>query len=636
MIGRIMYFDVCAVPIFIIIIVTTFYRGMTVGRSNRLYLAVAILAFSADLCELFERLAFMGYTMNMGFVSWVKISEYFYYMTRNAVNVVYLFFVISMTKTWYKISAMWKKVLLILPYAGILGMLMINEFTGWVFTVTQEEGYQRGAYVTAVYGLAACYLVIGVTYLIVHRHTLDRTAWFSLMAMYLINVGCVLVQYYYPNYLIESFATSLTILFVVLYVQRPEKLVDMTTGLPAYSAFCGEMEKIKATGHNAQIIIVSLRNGAEMGKYLRESYYTYLQTINDQIRACSRREKEPCEVYFEQPGNFYIVLDNEKYNPVQVIPEIRELIGKNGIPIIEAGAHPDTRIVTVTFPKEIESIDELLRFGHNFARFADYSRIFNRASAITSKREYQIEAHLDEILNRAIASNTLNILYQPIWSVSENRFASAEAVIAITDEKYGSIDPAILTDAAEERGLSITLGSRVVEEVFAFAGSEAFRKLGLSRILIALSVTQCMRMDLTDTIWNLREMYRVSPAHIAFAIKESSYENMSRVFNLNLKKLSAQGYTIVLDSFGHGYSNVQHLIEMPINAVTIDRSIVSTAGTRGGRAILGGMIEMVKKIPLEVIARGADDKETADMLREMGCDHIQGHFYADPSDKESL
>ena len=119
-------------------------------------------------------------------------------------------------------------------------------------------------------------------------------------------------------------------------------------------------------------------------------------------------------------------------------------------------------------------------------------------------------------------------------------------------------------------------------------------------------------------------------------IKESSYENISRILNENLKKLSAQGYTIVLDGFGYGYSNARHLLDMPINAVRLDKSIVSSADTKGGRTILGGMIDMVKRIPLTIMAQGAEDKRAADMLDEMGCDMIQGAYLADPVDKEQL
>jgi hypothetical protein len=59
-----------------------------------------------------------------------------------------------------------------------------------------------------------------------------------------------------------------------------------------------------------------------------------------------------------------------------------------------------------------------------------------------------------------------------------------------------------------------------------------------------------MQMNITDIIWNLREKYRVDPSHIGFEIRESAYENMSSVFNENLKKLSAQGYSIVLGELG--------------------------------------------------------------------------------------
>lgn len=634
--GKVLYFDICAVPVYIIIIVTTLSRGMTVGRSNRLYLGVSICAFLADFCEIYEKLMLFGNDHSENVLFWVRVSVYIYYITRNAVNVIYLFFVISMTKTWYKISAWQVKGILMLPYFGLLGLLASNESRGAIFNVSFERGYERGSMFIAVYALAACYLVIGTVHLIVNRYTLDRGAWLSLMSMYFINAGSILFQYFFPKYLIESFMTSLTILFVVLYVQRPERQLDVNTGLPGYRAFCDEMSKINVTGHETKIVIVSLLNAAEMSSYLKESYYSYLHVINDQIRGFSRREKVPCEIYFEQPGNFYIILENESYNPVQAIPDIRDLIRKNGSSITESGALPDPRIVTVNFPGEIKSLDELLRFGHTFARFADYSRVFNRAAAITEKRSYQIEAHIDEILNRAVMSGKLKIRYQPIWSVKDSNFTLAEAVIEVNDEVYGSIDPERLLSAAEERGLIVRIGDRIIEDAFCFASSDLFRKLGLSRLYIGISVTQCMRLDLTDTIWNLREKYRTAPSNIAFMIKESSYENISRILNENLKKLSAQGYTIVLDGFGYGYSNARHLLDMPINAVRLDKSIVSSADTKGGRTILGGMIDMVKRIPLTIMAQGAEDKRAADMLDEMGCDMIQGAYLADPVDKEQL
>ncbi len=636
MFDKILLFDVCAVPVYLIIIATTIIRKMYKGRSNRLYLEVAVFAFAADLCEIVEKLAFVGYTFGTGFVFWVKMCEYAYFITRNAVNVSYLFFIISTTKTWYKIDKVLPRLFIMLPYLSIVTMLATNEITGWVFTVTIEQGYQRGSNMIVVYAFAACYLVIGVIYLIVHRHTLDLGSFITLMLMYVINLTSVLLQYLYPRYIIESFATSLTVLFVVLYVQRPELQVDTSTGLPGYRAYCEEIGKIRVTGHDTRIVMISLRNAAEMSSYLRESYSSYIHIIDTEIRAFAKREKISCELYFEPPGNFYAVLDDDTYNPVQAIPSIKDRIRTIAADILETGAQPDMHIVSVTFPKEIRTIDELLRFGHNFARFSDYSRIYVRAEAITDSRDYQIETHIDEILNRAVVSGKLGIRYQPIWSVAENGFNCAEAVIELKDVVYGSIDPELLINAAEERGLIVSLSNRYLEEVFTFMGSESFKKLGYKHICVRLPVSQCMRMDLTDTIWNLRERFRVNPAHIAFEIKETSYENMSRVFNENLKKLSTQGFRIVLDGFGSGYSNFMHLLDMPINAVRLDKSIVKASDSEDGKKILSGVIDILRGISLTVMVQGADDQQTSLMLAGSGCDMIQGSYYSPPVEKDEL
>lgn len=632
----VLYFDICAVPIFIIILFTTVFRKMTHGRSNKLYLVLLGCAFSAVAWELLDRLAYVSYPIGPEGQLWSKICEYFYFMFRNGVNTAYIFYVISMTKTWYRVRSWWRKLLLMLPYIGILGMLAANEFTGAVFTVSDTSGYIRGSNIIIVYILAMFYMVFGTTYLIVHKYTLDKGAWWALISMYLVNLGVVGVQFFFPHLLLESFATSLTLLFIVIFVQRPEKQTDMTTGLPGYRAFCEEMRKIKATGHETQVVIAGITNAAEMSSYLKDPFYTYIHLIAEQVRIWSRNERIPCELYFEQPGTFYFILEDTGFNPVQAVPDIRESVRKYGSEILKSGARPDTRIATVRFPTEIDTVDELLRFGHNFPRFVDYNKIYTRASAVTADRAYRIEAHMDEILERAVKSGGLKVRCQPLWNVAEERFDSAEAVIELYDEVYGDIDADLLISAAEQSGLIVRLGDRVLEQAFSAATHENLERAGFSRIYIRLSVNQVMQMDLTDTVWRLREKYRVDPAQIGFGIRESAYENISAVFDENLRKLSMQGYRIVLDGFGRGYSNMRHILEMPIQAVRLDKSIVASASDTRGRTLLRGVVSMLRDVPLEVMAQGADDEETAQILREIGCDVIQGLWYAAPSDIDTF
>ena len=134
--------------------------------------------------------------------------------------------------------------------------------------------------------------------------------------------------------------------------------------------------------------------------------------------------------------------------------------------------------------------------------------------------------------------------------------------------------------------------------------------------------------DLSDEIWGLREKYRVDPSQIEFQIKESVYENMSTVLDENLRKLSMQGYLLALDGFGRGYTNLRHILTMPVSAVWLDESMIDAASSESGRAILKGSIQMLKEIPLKVVARGVDDEDEVKVLNEVGCRFMQGTAFA--------
>lgn len=630
-----LYLDIAAIPIYIIIWYTTIYRKMTKGRSNVLFLWLTAIAFFTDVSDLISGICANSFPLSNTQMALIKVMEYVYFIMRNGTNIAYLFFVFSVTRTWCHINTFWKKLLLMMPFLGALVLLASNEMTSAVFTVTPDAGYVRGEYIMFMYMLAFSYLLAGMICLLLCRPILDLGVWLSLSAMYLLNLLAVGIQFMNPGMLLECYFTSITLLFVVLFVQRPEKQVDVGTGLLSYRAFCEEIGKIKITGQDVQIIFISIKNADEMNQYLGDKAYSaYIYSIEEAIAGYSKKEKLTYELYFEQPGNFCIIMEDMEYSPVQTIPDIRDRVRSVSKNVVETGARPDVKIVTVKFPKEINDIEELLRFGHNFVRFANVDRIYSRASAILKQKAYQVETHIDEILNRAMGKGKLRISYQPIWSVKEKRFISAEAVVQLDDEVYGEIDTDILISAAEDRGLIIRLGNYLMDQVFSFVGEDNLSLYGYLYIDINLSLVQCMQMNLPDQIWELREKYGVHPEQICFAIKESMYENMSGVLDENLKKLSVQGYRLALDGYGKGYSNMQRILELPIQSVRLDKSLILGASSEGGRALLKGNIRMLQNIPLEVVAQGADDESTAKMLLDMGCGMIQGQYFVDRQKNE--
>ena len=543
MISRI-YFDIAALPIFLIIISTAISRGMTKGRSNRLFLVVLASAFMADVSEIIEQFAYVhGFPISPGQILWVKACEYVYFFCRNFTNTWYLLFVFSMTKTWFKVRPLWKRFLTLVPNLVILVCLLFNEKTHYIFTVSAQAGYERGTHILIVYYMATFYMIFGSLYLCFNKRTLTNGVWLALMSMYILNVTAVLIQFFYSGIYIESFAAAMTSFFVVLFVQTPETQADPETGIPGYRAFCAEINKIGAVGHPVSVVTIVLKNARQMQHYIGEGLFnSYVRLIADEIRAYIKREHLACDLYYEYPGIYHAILEDTRFNPAQGIGEIKDKVREKSESVLKTGVRPDTRVACSLFPGDIDDTDQLLSFEHSFLRFTGVDKIYTHCSDIVKMRAYQIETHMNEILDRAIEQQGLKIDYTPAQE-KEDR-TQLKTVLELTDETFGVIDAELLSESVRARGLTLRLESYVLEQVFSYAGSQRFKESGYDRIKIPVSVVECMQMDFTDHIWELREKYDVHPEQICFCITESVYESMSSVFEENLKKLAALGYGI--------------------------------------------------------------------------------------------
>ncbi len=619
------YFELAALPVYLVLFIATIYRRMTRGRTNILFLAVVGSSFIAVIADLFGWIndnAFLSSKIGFGVV---VFSVYLYFVMRNGINVAYLFFIFSVTRTWHRLRGFWKKALIIAPYALILGMLTTNETTHAVFSVTRESGYARGEYIIVLYICAAFYMIFGMIYLALNRRVLDGGERIALYMMYVLNAIAIVIQLFFPAILLECFMTAITLLFIVLFVQRPEKQVDMNTKLPAFWAFGEEIDKIAATGQKVQAVIVGIRNAADIRNHIGDAdYYDYIHMISDAVDDCAKENRIRHELYYEFPGFFYIMLENMDYSPAQACAEIKNSIRERKGAVKSAGIRADVAIAVVAFPDEIGQKDELLWFSHNFIRFARPGKVYSHASQITEQREYRIETRIHEILERAIRDKRLEIRYEPIRTCENGKAEYAEAVLCLHDEQFGDIDNDTLYKAVGARGLTGVLEGYVTEQVFSYVASEVFTGSGYECIVLRLSAAYGGQADYPDLLWNLRGKYNIHPEQICFAVDEPDSSDMEGSLGDNLKKLSLLGYRFRYDGYGMGHYDLQNITRLPFTAVKLDRRMVKEAESPEGRSILEGSIHLLKRLSLLVVAQDEDDQETADMLCMMGCDYLLG------------
>lgn len=252
---------------------------------------------------------------------------------------------------------------------------------------------------------------------------------------------------------------------------------------------------------------------------------------------------------------------------------------------------------------------------------------------------YRHELHLRAIernsierdLRAAIAKRELMLFYQPKIDAVTGRMTGAEALIRWRHEERGFISPAVFIPVAERCGLIVPLTKWVLDE--ACRQNREWQVQGLPKISIAVNVSaiDLRRTDLTDTIANTLIERELSPQYLELEITESMVMQDVDVVIGTLRRLRSLGVSISIDDFGTGYSSLAYLKRFPVKRLKIDRSFIcDVADKRDGTVIPKVIIDLAHALGMTVIAEGVETANQHNILRDLGCDEIQGYFTGRP------
>ncbi|MBQ3841946.1 MAG: EAL domain-containing protein [Ruminiclostridium sp.] len=626
-----LYFDVCSVPIFMIILVAVFARRMTKGLSNRLYITLLVLSVLSALSDIIVESVTSSLPVSDAGVVVSLIAGYVYFIARNASIVTYFFFVFAITGTWYRIRPKRMKAILLIPFSVIILTVASNPFTGLVFTFTSEDGYSRGYGIIIIYAICTFYALGGTIYLMSCYRFIPKNKMFPLVSLYVLSMAAVVLQYFYRFLLVEMIATAFSMVLVILFVLRPEEISDVSVGSLSFEAYKSELKKILLTKQNVHVAIISFTNAYELRSYLGEMrFQTYVAHVIRQVDIMFRREHVFFDIYYEHPGTMYIIIDDPKYDVEDAYSRLAGELMRRSEKAVSAGERLTAVACDLMIPGDLSDFDEIIRFGRDYIQQVPAGRVFVKASDIIASKDYRIISNMDIILNRAIAERRFKMYYQPIYSVERGRFISAEALIRLFDDEFGFVSPGLFIPAAEKRGVILPIGDFVLEEVHRFISDNDIASLGLEYIEINLSIAQCMQEELPERLAFLSDKYGVTPEKINLEITESTYEDIGSVMQFNLESLSGVGYTFSLDDYGTGYSNMQRVSKLPLKIIKLDKSLVDDMASDDGMSIVRNTIKMMRDINKELVAEGVETKENLEYLEQIGCHFIQGYYFSKP------
>lgn len=250
------------------------------------------------------------------------------------------------------------------------------------------------------------------------------------------------------------------------------------------------------------------------------------------------------------------------------------------------------------------------------------------------KEMLYIRNFIEESLPSAIDEKQFQMYLQPKYSIVQNHIVGAEALVRWQHPDRGMIYPNEFIPVIEENGYIKKVDYYIWKEACNFL--KRCEQAGIKNCPVSVNVS---RLHLTDTVFM---DYLARTIHEAGIPKEQleleitetiGDEQISNMAEL----LKHQGYKLLMDDFGSGYSSLNILLETPFDVIKLDKKFMENMMvSEKGRLILEYVVAMADKLGLELLAEGVETEEQVKLLRKIGCDNVQGYYYAKPMPVEDF
>lgn len=159
----------------------------------------------------------------------------------------------------------------------------------------------------------------------------------------------------------------------------------------------------------------------------------------------------------------------------------------------------------------------------------------------------------------------------------------------------------------------------------------------MNYIEVNLSVVQCNYVNLAEDLIKIMEKYKVDPSYINLEITETASLSAKRILLDNMKSLVKYGVHFALDDFGTGQSNLNYIVDMPVDIVKFDRMMTNSYFENGkAKYVMDAAMQMIHGMNLKIVSEGIETKQQYDAMEHLGINYIQGFYFSKPLPKDQF
>ena len=289
-----------------------------------------------------------------------------------------------------------------------------------------------------------------------------------------------------------------------------------------------------------------------------------------------------------------------------------------------------------------KQIDVERRFDRAKSAADTVKNQFSRTIAIYDDSLHEAELYAEQLLedfHTAIKEKQFKVYYQPKFDVRGDvpTLSSAEALVRWKHPQLGMVSPGVFIPLFEENGLIRRLDN--------YVWCEAARQIAAWKEKLNISIPVSVNVsridmydaDLVDYLESLVEKYQLDHHELILEITESAYTENSTQMIRKVAELREKGFRIEMDDFGSGYSSLNMISTLPIDALKLDMQFIRNAfQERKDTRLLNVVISLAESLGVPTIAEGVETAEQMLTLKNMGCDFVQGYYFSRPLPAEEF
>ena len=513
-------------------------------------------------------------------------------------------------------------------FLGIL--LLLTPFKQFLYFVDANGNIQQGSAHMFVYINDAAYLLMEVVILVLGIKRIRKYTKIVIVIYTILALGALWIELCIPGLMLEGIVHVIILLLLYLSMQNQGEMTDYTSKLGNRKALKSIIRSCMDNRDQISIVYVriSKMNSLRMAMGNKSSH-DLTEMLGKFFRECGSKYDS-----FRVEANEFAIYVPANKKPVS---EIVDRINKRFEDVWKVGNMElklSPEIIVFDYPEHFINLEELWDMRDYMLRYVEEHKQSNVLLADEKLMEaYHKEIKVEQALNKAAKNKSIEVVYQPIYSIKDGFVTGAEALARLRDDNGNYISPMEFIPLAEKSNMIVKLGYIIFEKVCIFIRDEIQTRpeLRIARIHVNLSAIQCIQKDMSERFLTIMQEYDVPPGMIEFEVTETITMTFTSLMEEHMDKLTQAGCHFSLDDYGTGSSNCSYLIDFSFRTVKFDKNMMDAYfHSDTAHIIVGNEIATADMLGLDVVAEGIETEEEYQKLLQTKVNYIQGYYFSKP------